>query len=95
MLYTIAKSPFHCDLTAFLRLITPDDAVLLLQDGVIAAIHQSTHLCELQKKGAQIYALDADVYARGLQNMRSEQVSLASYRDFVQLTVSHKQHFAL
>ncbi|MDT1067457.1 sulfurtransferase complex subunit TusB [Providencia stuartii] len=95
MLYTIATSPFHCDFTAILRLIALDDAVLLIQDGVIAAVSQSTHLRELQQKGARVYALDADVNARGLQNMISEQVSLASYRDFVQLTVSHKQHFAL
>lgn len=95
MLYTIAASPFQCDFAAILRLITPNDAVLLLQDGVIAAIKQSTHLGELQQKGAPIYVLNADINARGLQNMISEQVTLASYQDFVQLTVSHKQHFAL
>lgn len=50
MLYTIATSPFHCDFTAILRLIEPDDAVLLIQDGVIAAVSQSTHLRELQQK---------------------------------------------
>lgn len=50
MLYTIATSPFHCDFTAILRLIAPDDAVLLIQDGVIAAVSQSTHLRELQQK---------------------------------------------
>ncbi|WP_140179601.1 sulfurtransferase complex subunit TusB [Providencia stuartii] len=95
MLYTIAASPFQCDFTAILRLITPNDAVLLLRDGVVAAIRQSSHLGELQKKGVPIYALSADVNARGLQYMISEQVTLASYQDFVQLTVSHKQHFAL
>ncbi|EKT57256.1 sulfurtransferase complex subunit TusB [Providencia burhodogranariea] len=95
MLYTIATSPFHCDFTAILRLIMPDSAVLLIQDGVIAAVHQSTHLSQLQQVGAQVYALEADVNARGLQNMISKDVILASYQDFVQLTVVHKQHFAL
>ncbi|EKT61046.1 sulfur transfer complex subunit TusB [Providencia sneebia DSM 19967] len=50
MLYTIAKSPFQCDFTAILRLIKREDAVLLIQDGVIAAIDQSPHLHQLQKK---------------------------------------------
>lgn len=95
MLYTIATSPFHCDFTAILRLVTSEDAVLLMQDGVIAAVNQSIHLGELQKSGAQVYALEADVNARGLQNMISDKVILASYRNFVQLTAAHKQHFAL
>lgn len=95
MLYTIATSPFHCDFTAILRLITSEDVVLLIQDGVIAAVSQSTHLSKLQQIGAQVYVLDADVNARGLQNMISKDVILASYQDFVRLTVAHKQHFAL
>ncbi len=95
MLYTIAKSPFNCDFSALLRLITNQDAVLLIQDGVIAAIEQSKYLNELQNTGAQIYVLEADVVARGLQNKISEAVSLISYQGFVRLTEAHKQHFSL
>lgn len=95
MLYTIATSPFKCDFPAMLRLITHQDVVLLMQDGVITAVEQSKHLCDLQKIGAQIYVLDADVNARGLQNIISNTVSLVSYQGFVRLTAAHKQHFSL
>ena len=95
MLYTIAKSPFNCDFMTILRLITEQDAVLLMQDGVIAAMAQSKHVCELQKTGAQLYVLEADVNARGLQNLISAAVSKVNYQGFVRLTEAHKQHFAL
>ena len=95
MLYTIATSPFNCDFPAMLRLVTHQDAVLLIQDGVIAAIEHSKHFSELQKTGAQIYVLDADINARGLQNIISKTVSLVTYQGFVKLTVAHKQHFSL
>lgn len=95
MLYTLAVSPFNCDLSALLPLMTEKDAVLFMQDGVIAAVSHSKHLSALQKTGAQLYALDVDIHARGLQNMVSEAVSVISYSGFVKLTEAHKQHFAL
>ncbi|EFB72839.1 tRNA 2-thiouridine synthesizing protein B [Providencia rustigianii] len=95
MLYTIATSPFKCDFPAILRLITNNDAVLLMQDGVVAAIAHSKYLAELQNSGAQIYALDVDINARGLQKKISDNVSIITYQGFVTLTEAHKQHFAL
>ncbi|WP_369309654.1 sulfurtransferase complex subunit TusB [Providencia rettgeri] len=95
MLYTLATSPFKCDFAAILRLITDKDAVLLMQDGVATAISQSPHLDALQKTGAQLYALDVDVNARGLQNTLSSAVSVITYQGFVKLTEVQKQHFAL
>nr|WP_282490664.1 sulfurtransferase complex subunit TusB [Providencia alcalifaciens] len=78
-----------------LRLVTNEDAILLFQDGVLAGISRSKYLLELQNSGAQIYALDADIYARGLQNQIADGVSIISYQGFVKLTEAHKQHFAL
>lgn len=95
MLYTLATSPFKSDFSAMLRLVTNEDAILLFQDGVLAGISQSKYLLELQNSGAQIYALDADIYARGLQNQIADGVSIISYQGFVKLTEAHKQHFAL
>lgn len=95
MLYTLATSPFNCDFSAMLRLITDNDVVLLMQDGVIAATAQSPYLAALQKTGAQLYALDVDINARGLQNTLSTAVSVITYQGFVKLTEVQKQHFAL
>lgn len=95
MLYTLATSPFNCDFSAMLRLITAEDAVLFMQDGVIAAVTQSPYLDALQKTGAQLYALDVDINARGLQNTLSTAVSVITYQGFVKLTEVQKQHFAI
>ncbi|HGN1707373.1 TPA: sulfurtransferase complex subunit TusB [Providencia rettgeri] len=95
MLYTLATSPFNCDFSAMLRLITDKDVVLLMQDGVIAATAQSPYLAALQKTGAQLYALDVDINARGLKNTLSTSVSVITYQGFVKLTEVQKQHFAL
>lgn len=54
MLYTIASSPFNCDLAAIVSLLTPEDEVLLIQDGVLAATNAGYYLAMLQKK-ASIY----------------------------------------
>lgn len=95
MLYTLATSPFKCDFSAMLGLITTKDVVLLMQDGVVAAVAQSPFLIALQKTGAQLYALDADINARGLQNTLSTAVSVITYQGFVKLTEVQKQHFAI
>ncbi|MGG4609251.1 sulfurtransferase complex subunit TusB [Providencia sp. Me31A] len=95
MLYTLATSPFNCDFSTMLRLITEKDVVLLMQDGVVAATAQSPYLAALQKTGAQLYALDVDINARGLKNTLSTSVSVITYQGFVKLTEVQKQHFAL
>lgn len=75
MLYTLATSPFKCDFSTMVGFITAEDVVLLMQDGVVAAVAQSPYLVALQKTGAQLYALDVDINARGLQNTLSTAVS--------------------
>ncbi|EFE52705.1 sulfur relay protein TusB/DsrH [Providencia rettgeri DSM 1131] len=75
--------------------ITAEDVVLLMQDGVVAAVAQSPYLVALQKTGAQLYALDVDINARGLQNTLSTAVSVITYQGFVKLTEVQKQHFAI
>ena len=44
MLYTLSHSPNQCDLPALLRLTAEGDALLLLQDGVLAGLVGSAHL---------------------------------------------------
>ncbi|WP_272691640.1 MULTISPECIES: sulfurtransferase complex subunit TusB [Providencia] len=95
MLYTLATSPFKCDFFTMVGFITAEDVVLLMQDGVVAAVAQSPYLVALQKTGAQLYALDVDINARGLQNTLSTAVSVITYQGFVKLTEVQKQHFAI
>lgn len=94
MLYTIASSPFNCDLAAIVSLLTPEDEILLIQDGVLAATNAGYYLAMLQEKGVNIFALKDDVEARGLQTVLSTDVPQLTYQQFVLLTVKHSQHFA-
>ncbi|MGP3590479.1 sulfurtransferase complex subunit TusB [Vagococcus sp. WN89Y] len=89
MLHTLAHSPWHCDMAALLRLLSPGDDVLLLSDGVTAALEGSHYLALLLNAPINVYALAEDVDARGLSGQISSSVARVSYNDFVSLTVKH------
>ncbi|CAK9886506.1 MAG: Protein TusB [Candidatus Erwinia impunctatus] len=94
MLHTLSRSPYQCDLTTLLRLISADDDLLLIQDGVLAAIAGSTVSKVLSEQGITCYVLREDVMARGLTAQLAESVILTDYSGFVGLTVRHQQHMA-
>ncbi|KQN63961.1 sulfurtransferase complex subunit TusB [Erwinia sp. E602] len=91
MLHTLMSSPFHCDLPALQRLLAAGDDLLLLQDGVLAALAGSQALESLQLAPISIYVLKDDVEARGLSAQISTSVMQVGYTDFVRLTVKHPQ----
>jgi tRNA 2-thiouridine synthesizing protein B len=70
-------------LAACLTAAADDDAILLLEDGVYAAIEGLAPPRRLQ-------ALRPDVAARGLGDRLAAQVELASDEDFVRLVESHQ-----
>lgn len=94
MLHTLMTSPFRCDLPAIIRLLAADDDVLLLQDGVIAALEGSSALEALIDAPINLYVLREDVEARGLVAHISSKVTTVSYTDFVKLTVQNQQQMA-
>ncbi len=92
MLHTVNKSPFtHGNLESCLRFAGEGDVILLLEDGVFAALRDTSRsaLVEEALKTLPVYAIEADVQARGLDNL-IEGVTLASYADFVKLLEAHK-----
>ncbi|KAB8312315.1 sulfurtransferase complex subunit TusB [Erwinia endophytica] len=91
MLHTLINSPFRCDFTALLRLLAEGDDVLLIQDGVLAALQSSQHLASLLNAPISVYVLQEDVNARGLSAQISSSVMTVSYTDFVALTVKNPQ----
>lgn len=38
MLHTLSRSPWHCDIDALLSMLREGDDLLLIQDGVLAAL---------------------------------------------------------
>ncbi|WP_338560297.1 sulfurtransferase complex subunit TusB [Erwinia sp. E_sp_B04_7] len=91
MLYTLITSPYKCDLTALMRIISQGDDLLLLQDGVLAALEGSRALEILLKAPISLYVLQEDIVARGLSAQISTSATRVSYTDFVALTVKNPQ----
>lgn len=94
MLYTLMHSPWQCDIDTLVLLLQQDDDVLLLQDGVMAALSGSVMLEKLQKSPATLWVLQEDVAARGLVAQISTSVSCVNYTEFVALTAKHQQQIA-
>ncbi|KHN50144.1 sulfurtransferase complex subunit TusB [Pectobacterium fontis] len=94
MLHTLSCSPYHADLDALLRSVGQGDAVVLLQDGVIAALAGGDSIRRLLDPEVPLYALRADVAARGITEQISNSVVLIDYNEFVQLTVEYPQQLA-
>lgn len=77
MLHIINKADL---LNSCLRVAQSDDAILLIEDGVLAAI-QSLKL--------KTYALESDLIARGLLTSIAPEVQIIDYAGFVDLTVQY------
>lgn len=94
MLFTLASSPQHSDFALLINMITQDDALLLMQDGVLAALDGS-EACNLMSHHVQsIYVLSEDLAARGLVGQISHKITLIDYTGFVALTEKHAQQTA-
>ncbi|MEB6337247.1 sulfurtransferase complex subunit TusB [Serratia rhizosphaerae] len=93
MLFTLSRSPAQCDLPTLLRQASPGDALLLLQDGVLAAL-AGAHLDLLLAAPISLYALRNDLEARGLSGHISHKVTVIDYNHFVELTTMHRSQMA-
>lgn len=94
MLFTLARSPQHCDFPLLIKLVAPEDALLLMQDGVLAAL-EGSQACELLFQHIQsVYVLSEDLAARGLVGQISHNITLIDYTGFVALTEKHAQQTA-
>lgn len=94
MLHTIAHSATYFDTAAFLDLLAATDVVLLWQDGVILSIEGNAILTLLQKKNIPVFALIADINARGLCTLCSHYVKPVSLQQCIGLTAQHKPQLA-
>ena len=86
ILHTINKSPQNSAFKSCLRVAAKDSAILLIEDGVYAAIEGANIVELLQHK---VYALAPDVKARGLLEKLSPQVTLVDYPGFVALATQY------
>ena len=91
MLYTVNKSPLGANsLNSVLRIAQAGSPVLLYEDGVYAAMpgarSASTMITALAKH--PIYALDADLEARGIGQV-IDGIRVIGFDGFVELVEQH------
>lgn len=91
MLHIVNKSPHDShSLSECLPFIASGDAVLLIEDAVVAAIdgnEANQMIFEIASK-AHVWALVADVRARGISRLLKE-VKRIDYDGFVELVEDH------
>ncbi len=91
MLHTVNKSPFdRSAFTSCLATAQADDHILLIEDGVIAAM-AGTKFEPMVKEALanhKIYALGPDLKARGIDRI-IDGVEVTDYAGFVSLAAEH------
>lgn len=93
MLHTVNKSPFERNaLVSCLRVAQPGCSVLLIEDGVYAALRGTSTSDKIVKamQGMSFYALAPDLQARGCaEGQLIDGVNTVDYKGFVDLVVAH------
>ncbi len=84
VLHTLNRSSFGFDLAGLLRAAVPGDTLLLLEDGVYAALDDAT-LARFRDAGLTPKLLQADAAARGIDTKVPADVESVTYAGFVQL----------
>jgi len=85
ILHTLNASPSSPAFSDCLRVIAADDALLLMGDGVYAAIPETAAWGALQESGAAVYVLDTDASAAGVSDI-DDSASRVDMAGFVELT---------
>jgi tRNA 2-thiouridine synthesizing protein B len=80
MLFIINKSPFASrSFESCVNIAGTNDVILFIEDGVYAVASNEVH--QAQQKGIKLYALKADLEARGVQTT----LPVVDYEGFVDL----------
>jgi len=94
-LHTVNKSPFEkTSLAACLGHIGANSAVLLIEDGVYAAMAGTAVEAQVKAalNGTKVYAMGPDLKARGLPEERViTGISVVDYEGFVDLAAEHEK----
>ncbi|HET9670174.1 MAG TPA: sulfurtransferase complex subunit TusB [Casimicrobiaceae bacterium] len=92
MLHIVNKSPFEkCTLESCLRIARPGHALLLIEDGVYAAVRGNAFESRIRQVAAtmRVYALGPDLAARGMKTAAIDGIELVDYAGFVDLVATH------
>lgn len=86
ILHTLNATPASPAFRDCVRLLRKGDALLLLGDGVYAALTATRAYAELKNTGAELYLLEPDAAAAGVLKRIDDTVCAVDYEGFVTLT---------
>ena len=86
ILHTLNSSPDYPAFSDCARLLGEGDALLLLGDGVYAALSGTAPCDQLLNSGADLYALEPDAAAAGILSLMDNKVRLVDFDAFVALS---------
>jgi tRNA 2-thiouridine synthesizing protein B len=86
ILHTLNGAPGSTAFSDCARLLCPEDALLLLGDGVYAALAGTAAYKDLCNTGASLYLLEPDGAAAGILGEVGDNVSPINFDAFVGLT---------
>lgn len=87
MLHTVNKSPYSSNsLQTCMSYLQSGDVVLLIEDGVYAAMKGGTSEALVSGSSAKVYALGPDIKARGIASEKLiDGIEVVGYDGFVSL----------
>jgi tRNA 2-thiouridine synthesizing protein B len=89
ILHKISSSPYaDCALKQCLKRISPEDGLLLIQDGVYAIKHQD--FLQSLEQVSNVYLLENDLNARAISS-ENPKFTQISYEQFVDLTLQYSK----
>jgi tRNA 2-thiouridine synthesizing protein B len=92
MLHTVNKSPFEKNsLASCLEHAAKGSAILMIEDGVYGALKGSTVADKVKSAmgNSTVYALGADLEARGIADKVMDGIKVVDYAGFVALACEH------
>lgn len=92
-LHTLNASPSSAAFAECMQFISPGDTLLLLGDGVYAALCDTPASAELLTSGALLYVLRDDATAAGIVS-RIVNATVIDIAGFVELTENHSRQMA-
>lgn len=92
MLHIVNKSPYERPALDSVLNTMEGGAILLIEDGVYAAVKGGAAEAKIKEamQRFKVYALSADLEARGMADRVVEGVTVVDYGGFVDLVVEHK-----
>lgn len=92
ILHTVNKSPYDTiTLESCLKHCKPGSSLLLIEDGIYAALKNAKYSDTVTSamKDINVYVLEPDLNARGVQDRLLDGVKKVDYAGFVDLSVEH------